>query len=1258
MRRITLSIVFFVIFSVLIISISAVSCKVVALAAPEFSPSSGSSVVLAHLTDTHYYPLNYCDNGNNEDFNKEVIGATKLLVENQIMVEETIANLKNPSLNGQIINLDYILVSGDITLDGEIQSHYEIANMLRELQNTIRITNPNFQIFCSPGNHDLYNPDARSIKEYLQLQGKQLSITRLDYSYLYSGLGQPDFSDEQLDLYYQSIANRILFNNLPFTPFADKYYVRSYNASNLTMYYQRGPIYSLSEDYLPSELSFLAINEEDKVAYFCPDEELSSIERGHVGGGKIFNETIEWLDGIEIPDNFLKIAVMHHNVIPHFSMQDSILKDFTLYRWREMADYLADSGYRYSFTGHMHAHDVVSHISQNGNSITDSQTGSSSGYLGATRIAKIERGTFGQKYAENYSSFLLPLIEADFTRLFDEGYLLSEEQALSFSEPWKYYLDYNNLRVFIEKRGDTYICINCGDYAVQKLFYEIIDSLRLLYLNPEFIGGLGEMVEQLLANISSSINFSALPIAALVDNIIRHIETNALINYEFNPSFEGEFLDIEEGIARGDLGAKLSGKITELAYDIINLKLNNTNVTFFDTIMFAYTGHQIGNEPYNEYLGKPFSEYEKAMEGLKNGDLIRQLMEILLDNKDGLLGTLLPLFSEPINLSYGLDNEEISSLEDLLETLFLVTTGSRTTFDLSQFELYDFLEAIVPKIGNLLPSAPDLLVNLKFEQNALDTISNLINSYVTNSLYTGLGEIAYSIVLSFSSDEYPDGNTSQWTLHPVTPGEAVSFIEGDITFLPSIENGFLPSMLTVNFGKDPKSSKNFTWFTDRRVKGSTIQYVENIVSTQDFHNMNKTEVNGSYQYFATTTPSIDVGVFASLMDIEIGKHTVSLNNLKADTNYSYRVGDSDLDYWSPIFNFKTAPQEDNTPFDVLLMSDLQGYSINTYKNAQKIINNIDTVFPQGYNLVINCGDSVDNSKNIKHWEYLLNGMGSFWPNTSSVNALGNHEEYMYTQPNAEFPSDYLNTSDQTLIWDSEYNYGTWHYNYDPSYQQDPQLLYYSFDYSGVHFTILDTNDPDISKKTGQQYNWLTNDLSQTNKIKVIIMHKGLFSAGSHSEDLDVIKIKNNLAPIFFDMGVSVVFQGHDHTYTESYYLDGEGNILENENQGKSLISGPGVLYITLGTMGDKYYNYISGENNYFEFGDSIHNPTLSNPTFGKLSFDGSKLFYTGYSFDLEKEEAIEVRKIGGLDITSFSVVISAVTAFCFALVIGLKSLKR
>ena len=172
-----------------------------------------------------------------------------------------------------------------------------------------------------------------------------------------------------------------------------------------------------------------------------------------------------------------------------------------------------------------------------------------------------------------------------------------------------------------------------------------------------------------------------------------------------------------------------------------------------------------------------------------------------------------------------------------------------------------------------------------------------------------------------------------------------------------------------------------------------------------------------------------------------------------------------------------------------------------------------------------------------------------------------------------------------------------------------------------------------------------------------MMHKSLYSVGSHTEDFEVVAMRKQLSKIFADNEVSIVLAGHDHTYTETAYIDADGNAVENALNGKQEVGkGNGVLYVTLGTFGDKYYNYVGNEDVPVDFGDKLHDPALKNPTFGKLVYDGEKLYYVGYEYDMESGEIREIRS--GLSMVEQIAIIGGVAVVVGALAIIMAKVSK
>ena len=131
----------------------------------------------------------------------------------------------------------------------------------------------------------------------------------------------------------------------------------------------------------------------------------------------------------------------------------------------------------------------------------------------------------------------------------------------------------------------------------------------------------------------------------------------------------------------------------------------------------------------------------------------------------------------------------------------------------------------------------------------------------------------------------------------------------------------------------------------------------------------------------------------------------------------------------------------------------------------------------------------------------------------------------------------------------------------------------------------------------------------------------------HAFDKDVIGLRAQLTPIFAKYGVDLVLQGHDHTYSVSEYIGEDGKPVEvKTNKNGEVIDPDGVLYINLGTMGDKYYNYLYSDEVSLVKRESVPTELASyfneekgylelteTPCFAYVSTDGKKLAIKTYT---------------------------------------------
>ena len=329
-------------------------------------------------------------------------------------------------------------------------------------------------------------------------------------------------------------------------------------------------------------------------------------------------------------------------------------------------------------------------------------------------------------------------------------------------------------------------------------------------------------------------------------------------------------------------------------------------------------------------------------------------------------------------------------------------------------------------------------------------------------------------------------------------------------------------------------------------------------------------------------------------------YTYSVRGLYADTyeNVSYAF-DLGAETTGRNFTFTTPSSAENPAqdFDFVAIADMQGMIQSMYEDSSSAIGSI-VAHAGGYDFVLNAGDMADNGDNFSQWGWALNENLAFFANTSTFNTAGNHE-------------------DGGGKLDDFYNYG----DMAPATQDSDSGLYYSFDYATAHVIVLNTNDADATNGLSTaQFDWLKADLEANKDAKwiFVLMHKSLYSGGSHSFDGDVEAMRAQLVPASDESCVGLVLAGHDHTYSVTECLDGEGNAVARATANGGVITmnadGDGVMYVTLGTIGTKFYEYVS--NSEIEGKFSAENSilaTLTAQTFAKISVKGDTLTYTGYS---------------------------------------------
>lgn len=313
---------------ILVTSLISTSLVASALFAPPIQAKSTKlskdTVKIAIFSDPHYYAPELGTSG--ETFEKYLAGDRKLLAESKAILEAALEAIKKS-------DVDLVLVSGDLTKDGEYISHKQFSQYLKQLEDAGK------KVFVIDGNHDIYNPHAVSFEGNQTTPVQQVSPSR--FKSLYKDFG-----------YSEAIAK-----------------------DRNSLSYVVEPVEGVR--ILVMDSSLYDTNKEDNYPKT---------------GGAFSAKRLSWIkEQVKLAqkeDKFV-IGMMHHGVIEHFSMQDELFKDYVVDNWEDVSKDLAEAGLKIVFSGHFHANDVVKKEVDKDHFLFDIETGSLLTYPSPYRIVEV-----------------------------------------------------------------------------------------------------------------------------------------------------------------------------------------------------------------------------------------------------------------------------------------------------------------------------------------------------------------------------------------------------------------------------------------------------------------------------------------------------------------------------------------------------------------------------------------------------------------------------------------------------------------------------------------------------------------------------------------------------------------------------------------------------------------------------------------------------------------------------------------------------
>ena len=249
-------------------------------------PGEESSYEIVLATDIHYLAEELAGNRCQSFINYVYGGDGRVLLYSWEILDAFLADMKEK-------DPDLILLSGDLTLNGEKASHEELASLLEELDKE------GIPVLVVPGNHDINNSHAR-----------RFSGTN---SYPVDSITAEEFADIYSDFGYVAADSR--------------------DPNSLSYLYK-----------VDSSLWLLMLDS-------CQYDPVNQV------GGMIQSGTYKWMEPILYEaweEGAEVITVSHHNLLEQSGVSDAFYDDCTIEHSEELLQMLSDNEVRLHLSGHLH----------------------------------------------------------------------------------------------------------------------------------------------------------------------------------------------------------------------------------------------------------------------------------------------------------------------------------------------------------------------------------------------------------------------------------------------------------------------------------------------------------------------------------------------------------------------------------------------------------------------------------------------------------------------------------------------------------------------------------------------------------------------------------------------------------------------------------------------------------------------------------------------------------------------------------------
>ena len=416
----------------------------------------------------------------------------------------------------------------------------------------------------------------------------------------------------------------------------------------------------------------------------------------------------------------------------------------------------------------------------------------------------------------------------------------------------------------------------------------------------------------------------------------------------------------------------------------------------------------------------------------------------------------------------------------------------------------------------------------------------------------------------------------------------------------------------------------------------------------------KQNMDGAIEFEGTQTEAVTID------GVKYYSNKVIVKNLKADTNYYYQVMQNGKWQDAEVYTTKSFSE-----FSFLYVGDPQiGASKNQTSTEQ------EKMVSAGNEVSSTAADNLAARNDGYNWNNILNDAVKDHSNVSfivsagdQVNAGKNEREYaaylgadaLTSLPVATTIGNHDSVSNQySLHFNNPNAFSSSDANYIQGQTEAGTDYYYS--YGNVLFIVLDTNNYNCATHENVMKKAISENKDA--KWRIVVFHQDIFGSGYDHSDSDGMVLRTQLTPLMDKYDIDVVLQGHDHTYSRTYQLQGDGKdhtaygkdvdmksadyITQNncyqivdDTESGTVVNPKGTVYLEANSAtGSKFYNLIASKQDYISERSQTWTPsysvvTVTDNSFSVKTYDASTRQELAGSSSYKIVKKAEAQKITG-----------------------------